>query len=109
MTIDEHRAALDSRRRLSPEDQAAEMAKRAAPGLLEMAGNLAGSVVAHVADGGRKASPEVQAERKALCESCPLLDLQTNRCQSYGCILMDLRRSWASSQCPLDPPRWDAV
>jgi hypothetical protein len=77
------------------------------PSLITRAGNLARSVVAHVADGGRKASAEVQAARKAECEACPLL--VDNKCSQCGCVAMNLKRSWASSRCPLDPPKWDAV
>lgn len=87
------------------------------PGLLTMAGNLAGSAIAHVADGGRKASPKVQAERRAICRACPLL--VDGGCTACGCgtikslslvgLALDLKRSWASSRCPLEPPRWGAV
>lgn len=79
------------------------------PGLLEKAGNLARAVVTHVADGGRIASPEVQAERKAICFSCSHLDKARDKCNVCGCSNMDLKRSWASSACPLSPPRWEAV
>lgn len=79
------------------------------PTLLEKAANLARAAVAHVADGGRKATPEVQAARKAECLACPHLDQSRDACPKCGCILMGLKRSWASSFCPDKPPRWDAV
>lgn len=91
----------------------------ALPGLLEKAGNLARAVVSHVADGGRIASPEVQAERKELCFSCSHLDKTRDACSACGCGVicalsfvgmdMDKKRSWASSRCPLSQPRWEAV
>jgi hypothetical protein len=70
------------------------------PGPLKMAVNFAQSVIEHVTDGGRKASPEVQAARKATCQACPLWDSARDRCNSCGCVAMDLKRSWASSRCP---------
>lgn len=80
------------------------------PGLMAMAGNLAKSVAAHVADGGRKVSPEVQAERKAACFACDEFhDHARDRCRKCGCTAMNTKRSWASSVCPDTPPRWTAV
>jgi hypothetical protein len=69
------------------------------PGLIAKAASLATAVVKHVADGARKASPEAQADRKAICISCPMLDAARDRCNSCGCRL-DLKRSWASESCP---------
>jgi glycosyltransferase involved in cell wall biosynthesis len=79
------------------------------PGLLKMGASLVKAVVAHVADAGRKASAEVQAERKAACFACPLLDKVRDRCLKCGCTAMNTKRSWASSVCPDDPPRWESV
>jgi hypothetical protein len=91
------------------------------PGLAMMAGNLAKAVVAHVADGGRKASPEVQAERKRICltNQCGCCIDGGKGCTACGCgtiaalsfvgLDMVLKRSLASSRCPLEPPRWEAV
>lgn len=79
------------------------------PSLLAMAGNLVGAVVAHVGDGGRKASDEVQAERLAICESCPYLSQENGSCMKCGCSNMNLKRSWASSSCPLPEPKWSPV
>lgn len=80
------------------------------PGLATMAGNLAKSLAGHVADGGRKASPQVQAERKAACFACDEFhDHARDRCRKCGCTAMNTKRSWASSVCPDTPPRWTAV
>lgn len=76
------------------------------PGLLTMAANLAGAVLDHVADGMAQASPEVQEMREQTCASCPfLVNLACTKC---GCG-MPTKWSWASSACPLDPPKWEAV
>jgi len=92
-----------------------------APNLVQMAGNLARAVVAHAADAGRHASPAVQAERKRICLSneCGYSRNEAKACEACGCgvigalsfigLDMDEKRSWASSRCPLNTPRWDAV
>lgn len=91
-----------------PDEPPPEAAKP--PDLMQMAGNLARSVVGHVADGGRKASPQVQAERKAACFACDEFhDHARDRCRKCGCTAMNTKRSWASSVCPDTPPRWTAV
>ena len=76
-----------------------------------MAVNLAKSVARHVATGGRYASAEVQAERKAICfgNACGKHDAARDRCLVCGCRAMDLKRSMASERCPLKPPKWGAV
>ncbi len=92
------------------------------PGLLAKAGNFVGSVVDHALDGGRKASPEVQAGRLRICRSneCGQVLDDGKGCNACGCgataavfnhvgLDMTLKRSWASSRCALEPPLWDAV
>lgn len=91
------------------------------PGLVAMSGNLARAVVAHVADGAHHASPEVQADRKRICLSneCGHCINGGKGCTACGCgtiaalsfvgLDMVLKRSLASSRCPLNPPRWEAV
>jgi hypothetical protein len=83
----------------------------ARPGLLAMAGNLARAVVGHVADGGRLAEPEVVSTREAICRACPRFEPTAPACLECGCGTvvkggLELKLSWASSSCPLDPPRW---
>lgn len=96
-----------------------------APGLVQMAGNLAraGAKQAHhVAKGGEFFAPqEVQAERKRICltNHCGHCVNGGKGCTACGCgtvaaisfigLDMDEKRSWASSVCPLDPPRWGAL
>jgi hypothetical protein len=90
------------------------------PGLLKMAANLVVAVVEHAADGFRKASPEVQAERERLCLACdPYHEKARDACRACGCgvigaasfvgLDLKLKRSLASSRCPLGPPRWESV
>jgi hypothetical protein len=62
----------------------------------------------HVADDCRIAPPEVQADRERLCRACPLHDAARDRCSVCGCNL-SLKRTWASSACPLPYPEWMAV
>lgn len=85
------------------------MDPRNAPGLLIRAGKLVGAVVDHARDGGRIASPEAQEARETICRACPELDQQADKCRLCGCSFMKTKRSWASSTCPADPPKWLAV
>lgn len=73
-------------------------------GIWQKLKNLTGAVATQVMAGNPKASPEVQAERKAICQVCE--HLRGNTCQLCGCGL-DLKRSWATSSCP--DKRWSAV
>lgn len=79
------------------------------PGILTLAKNLGTAIVHHAIDGSRIAPVEIQAERKALCFACDHHDHEIDRCNACGCVAMNLKRSWASSACPLDPPKWLAV
>lgn len=89
------------------------------PSMLKKAGNLASAVVGHVADGGRIAPPEVQAAREAECFACPHHDHPKDGCSACGCgvigalsfvgLDLALKRSWASSRCPLKVPKWGPV
>jgi glycosyltransferase involved in cell wall biosynthesis len=91
------------------------------PGLLSQAASLGRAIVAHIADGGRLASDEVQAERRRICESnaCKLYDAANDKCTACGCsnnstanwigVSLDLKRSWASSACPARSSQWGAV
>lgn len=89
------------------------------PSLLSRAVSLASAVVDHISDGGRKASPEVQAEREEICRGCDQSEKDATACRACGCgvigalnfIGLDMveKRSWASSRCPLKSPKWDQV
>lgn len=83
------------------------------------AASFAGAVVDHLADGGRLASAEVEAEREAICFSCEHHDPEHDACLKCGCgtweslaaagLTLARKRSWTSSACPLKPPRWESV
>ena len=81
------------------------------PSLFRQAANLAGAagrVVAAAAKGEPVlASPEVRAERTAICAACEFHDAAKNRCTKCGCTGAKLHL--APMQCPLTPPRWKAV
>jgi hypothetical protein len=79
-----------------------------APGLLSMAGSLLRAGLAHLGNHAEIASEDVRAERKRICLACPLHDPERDSCRECGCHL-PLKRAWASSSCPLSPPRWGAV
>jgi hypothetical protein len=76
------------------------------PGPLAMAVGFAVAVAHHLADGCRATLPEVQAERKAICEACPNLDRAGDRCLLCGCHL-NAKRAMASERCP--EGKWEAV
>jgi len=78
------------------------------PTFLGMATSLARAAVAHVGDGMRIAPEAVQEARRAVCEACPLWNAAKDRCSRCSCNLK-IKLSWASSACPLDPPKWTAV
>lgn len=105
-----------ARARLSPDRFAREwadligsLATPKEPGLLKKAASLTRAVIGHVANGMKRPMPEVQAERRAICFACPSHDHERDSCNLCGCTNMDLKRSWASSECPAKPPKWEAV
>lgn len=89
-----------------------------APTLLSKASSFVGAVATHIADGGRKAPEEVRAARLEACQTCPL-HVEPDGCTACGCgvnpalsfvgLDLELKRSWASSRCPDNPPRWGPV
>ena len=68
------------------------------PGLMTKAANFITAATKQVIAGYPIASQEVQDERKAICEACPLL--VNNQCRKCGCTGMHLKRSWETSVCP---------
>jgi hypothetical protein len=78
------------------------------PGLLERAGNFVAALADHAADGFREAPSEAVAARLAACRTCEWHDRPTGHCSHCGCHLAT-KTKWASSVCPLDPPKWPAV
>ncbi len=89
------------------------------PNFAQQAVALTKAVVEHVADRGRQAPTEVQAERLTICQACPHSSKEATACSACGCgvigalsfvgLNMVEKRSWASSRCPLKEPKWDAV
>jgi hypothetical protein len=88
------------------------------PNLIESAVKFAGAVLDHAIDGLREASPEAIARREASCWMCPDHKGVNDSCNACSCgtypglvaLGLDLarKRRWASSRCPLNPPRWEA-
>ncbi len=89
------------------------------PSLVAMAASFASSAIGHAANGFRKASPEVQEARRAICLACPKSINEAKGCSACGCgvigalsfvgLDMDEKRAWASSRCPLAVLRWGKV
>lgn len=83
----------------------------AVPGPIEMAGDLARSVLAHAAGGFAQASFETQSDRERACRECePHHDHAADACKLCGCgtnamfaaagLTLARKRSWASQSCP---------
>lgn len=51
------------------------------------------------------ASPEVKAERLAICQACEAFDVEHQRCKMCGCTMVKLML--ATEKCPLG--KWAAV
>lgn len=69
------------------------------PTLLTQAANLVTAVVIHAADGFRRTPEEIAAERKVICEACPHLLPEADKCAICGCHL-SVKRAMASEACP---------
>jgi len=69
------------------------------PSLIQQAKNLGGSVINHIKEGMKQATPEKQKERLDICYKCPLYAADSGRCTSCGCFLK-VKASWESSKCP---------
>lgn len=68
------------------------------PGKIEMAGNLAKALAAHVADGLGKVTTEDLQARLEVCTLCP--QRRDDRCSVCGCYLAP-KAAMRSSDCPL--------
>lgn len=87
--------------------------------IINQAVELTHAVVEHIADAGRIAPTEVQAERERTCVACPNSGGDIKQCRACGCgvvgalsfigLNMVEKRRWASSRCPLQVPLWQAV
>jgi hypothetical protein len=89
-------------------EQLIALAEANRPGLVPKLLRLTRALVAHIRDWFRKAPRRVRAERAATCRACPQWIVERDSCKICGCML-SIKRGWASSRCPLEPPRWDAV
>ena len=71
--------------------------------LSRRAWNLASSLAAFAADGGRMVSKEQYAQRLAICDDCHRR--QDSRCGACGCYL-PVKAKGRAMKCPLDkwPP-----
>ena len=69
------------------------------PGLGTMAASFAKSVISHAAHGFPLATPEVQAERKRICQACPRYLAESDRCSLCGCYL-SAKRTMGAERCP---------
>jgi hypothetical protein len=83
------------------------------PGLIRRAMNFTRAAVGHARSGFRRVSDEAREERRAICSKCPLFDGSICTHKDCGCPIKDSsafidKLSWASSKCPLDPPKWTA-
>lgn len=78
------------------------------PSIFQQAINLGKATAKFLASGLRRATPEQQANRLAICRECDRYDADEVRCRECGCYLQE-KTSWASESCPLTPPKWSAV
>lgn len=69
------------------------------PGLLTQAKNFGAALVRHVAAGMPKTTDAVQAERLAICESCPRYQADSQRCGTCGCYVA-VKAAWEQETCP---------
>lgn len=79
-----------------------------ASGLSDMIRNFARSLKEHVKDGGRHVTPNVYAQRMAICTNCPHFKKDSSRCGICGCY-MPLKGGWRTSECPDSPKRWEKI
>jgi len=67
--------------------------------LWQQAKNLAAASIAHAQSGFGHVSPEEKQRRLSICDGCPFLIRDQNRCSKCGCQVQ-AKSSWASSHCP---------
>ena len=81
------------------QEQTQQELKENLPSLWEQAKSLTTSVVTHVATGMKKTTEELQNERLAICEQCPLLIRDSMRCGACGCYVK-AKTKMESAKCP---------
>lgn len=82
------------------------------PNIAQKATNLAGAMVNWATkDGFTKVTPDIFAERKAICTACEFWDKDgyngIGKCKMCGCSVGKLYIP--SSKCPLNPPKWNPI
>lgn len=83
-------------------------AERKPPTLAKKASSLAAALWRWAGDGFTMTTNEVFERRLAICEACDQFKPRTMACKVCGCRLRAKLRM-PSEQCPLDPPKWEAV
>jgi hypothetical protein len=78
------------------------------PAVRDQVWNLWRAVKAFVRSGCAVAPRSVRKARQAVCDACPLYDAVQRRCRQCGCA-MSAKVYIAADQCPLDPPKWEAM
>jgi hypothetical protein len=83
------------------------------PGILQAAANFTRAAAVHIATGAKTAPDEVREQRLSICQACHLFNGTACTHKQCGCSIKEKRGfidklSWASSKCPLDPPKWTA-
>jgi hypothetical protein len=80
--------------------------KQQPPGTFRKALNFSKALAEHAKDGMRLVDDETWKGRLELCTLCP--NRFYDSCGLCGCPV-DKKASWASSECPDNPPRWGKV
>jgi hypothetical protein len=81
----------------------AAVAKAEAPSWAKQAVSFGQAVVTHVSAGLPVASPELAADRLAICRACPQFEAGNSSCRVCGCA-MEVKVTWADQTCPEN--RW---
>ncbi len=76
------------------------------PGAIRKMVNFSKALAEHARDGMRLVDDKTYNERLELCIVCP--NRHYDSCGLCGCPV-DKKCSWASEQCPANPPKWEKV
>lgn len=69
------------------------------PSLAKQAAGFTKTVIQHVANGAKKSTAELAAERLKICEGCKLFRSEDRKCSACGCPV-DRKVEWEVSECP---------
>lgn len=70
------------------------------PSLVKQAAGFTRSVIAHAANGAKKATAELASQRLQTCEGCEFFRHEDRKCSKCGCPV-DRKVTWEVSECPL--------